>query len=952
MTVRTISVVGLAFFLLCSTGCDRVTPQSAKNLNSENQESVDQTGTDEEHPLNKFEERNDDPIAAAADRYQRRLSADGTVPDRALLNAKAQRDRMLAQVNRPFRSSKKGGARNLNNGGAPWPVDWDWKGPGNIGGRLRPIVIHPTSTNVMYVGSASGGIWKTINSGGNWFPLDDFLPSLSVSDMVMHPDDSDVLYAATGEGFFEAPEGSSNTAAVRGAGIFKSVDAGTTWAQISSTDNPNFYFVNRLAFDPSDSDVMLAATGTGVWRSVDEGLTWTLTLAIDALDVKFNPNDPMKVVAGGHHELDGPSYSSDGGMTWQTANGAGAHRQEMAWSPSVPGKVYAAVSDDNGRIKVWESTDNGANYTLVTTGNGIQTWASYNNTIWVDPTNDDFMILGGVWLYNSVNGGESFTRRFNAVHADMHRIVPHPVFDGVVNKTVYFATDGGIWQTTDVYGNSASDLNNNLGVTQFYGGGISPATGNIVGGTQDNGTLFYSGDPQNWDHIFGGDGGYGAADPTDSNYFYGEVQRAYLHRSSNGGGSSSYIWNGPNPIGDAGSSDTNFIPFFMLDPNDPNRMLVACERMWRSNNVKAGQPDWFSMKDSIATPGPGAPSPGKGAPNSHFNPNAPENISTIDVAIGNSDIIWAAHNNGNLYYTTNGTAASPTWIRVDENGVGLPDRWISTIRINPNDHNHVYVAFMGWESDNLWETTDGGTTWTDVSGNGTHAIPSAPISALAIHPNLSGWLFVGTDIGIFSTHDNGLTWSTTPEGPAATPVEQLLWKNHHELLAVTHGRGMFLATEKSVLPEADKLLDGVITSGSLADVFSSNDVYMELDPSPTGNPIKQIVELIVQSTSTSAAPGTFHFRVQASMAGGPTGDVLQEIKLFNYNTNAFETLDTRPAENSDQTVLVIPGGDLSRFVQSGTGEITAVVKWTSPSFAGATFNWSVDLDEAVWVIDN
>ena len=500
--------------------------------------------------------------------------------------------------------------------------------------------------------------------------------------------------------------------------------------------------MNRLEFDPSDSSTILAATTTGIWRSTDEGLTWSLRHPIDALDVKFNPDNPLQVVAGGHHEHDGPSYSNDGGLTWFTATGAGGHRQEMAWLPGSGGSVYAAVSGDNGRIKIWISTDGGASYTLRTSGNGIRTWASYNNTIWVDPTNTDFIVLGGVYLYRSNDGGVSFSRRFNAVHADMHRIVPHPGFDGVNNKTVYFATDGGIWQTTDVYGSSATDLNNNLGVTQFYGGGINPTTGHIIGGTQDNGTLFYSGDPQDWDHIFGGDGGYGAADPGDPNYFYGEVQRAYLHRSSNGGGSSSYIYNGPNPIGDAGSStQTNFIPFFMLDPNDSNRMLVACERLWRSNNVKASQPDWFSIKDSIAPPPPPGFGGGRGRGSrgdfgnrdnspgedqSHFNPNNPNNISTLAVAEGNSNIIWAAHNNGSLYKTSDGTDPSPNWTRVDENGTGLPDRWISTVVIDRTDHDHVYVALMGWESDNIWETTDGGANWQDVSGTGVEALPDAP----------------------------------------------------------------------------------------------------------------------------------------------------------------------------------------------------------------------------------
>ena len=132
-----------------------------------------------QHPLDAFEERNDDPLAAAADRYQRRLSADGTIPERALMKAKAQRDALVRTQTENFLGSPT--------------ITWQWVGPGNIGGRLRPIVIHPTTPDIMYVGSASGGIWKTLDGGQHWFVLDDFLPSLSIGDMVMHPQDPDIL---------------------------------------------------------------------------------------------------------------------------------------------------------------------------------------------------------------------------------------------------------------------------------------------------------------------------------------------------------------------------------------------------------------------------------------------------------------------------------------------------------------------------------------------------------------------------------------------------------------------------------------------------------------------------------------------------------------------------------------------------------------------------------------
>ena len=263
-----------------------------------------------------------------------------------------------------------------------------------------------------------------------------------------------------------------------------------------------------------------------------------------------------------------------------TANGAAGDRQEIAWAPDTPDTVYAAVSD-GGNIKIWKSTDGGQNYTLQTTGSGIQTWSGYNNTIWVDPTDADTMILGGVYLYRSTDGGVTFTRRFNAVHADMHRIVQHPDFDGVTNKVVFFATDGGIYQTNDAYGTSAFDLNNNLGVTQFYGGGINPTTGNIMVGTRTTERCFIAAIRRTGVRFLAVTGVTGPPIRWIRIIFTEKCNGPICIARPTVGGSSGYIYGGPNPIGDVGNSATaNFIPFFTLDPNNPNRMLVACERMW------------------------------------------------------------------------------------------------------------------------------------------------------------------------------------------------------------------------------------------------------------------------------------------------------------------------------------------------------------------------------------
>src|SRR5439155_23785281 len=193
-------------------------------------------------------------------------------------------------------------------------------------------------------------------------------------------------------------------------------------------------------------------------------------------------------------------------------------------------------------------------------------------------------------------------------------------------------------------------------------------TGTIVGGTQDVGTLRYTtaGGPQAHSLMNGGDGGYCASDPTDSNYFYGEYQWMGLHRSTNGGASATFI-GFPDYTG---AGNANFIAPFILDPNDPNTLLAGGAQLWRSSNIKAATPSWTSIKAVSGT-----------------------NLSAVAVAQGNSNICWVGHNSGTVYKAVDCTAAAPTWVRVDRNGVGLPFRYNTRLTIDPANSNVVYATF-------------------------------------------------------------------------------------------------------------------------------------------------------------------------------------------------------------------------------------------------------------------
>jgi hypothetical protein len=692
------------------------------------------------------------------------------------------------------------------------PDSWTWLGPGNAGGRIRSIVIHPTNTSTMWVGSVGGGIWRTDNGGTSWFPVNDFLANLAVSTMVISPTIPSTMYAGTGESFASNtgnPGNGLTPDGIQGQGVFKSTNSGVSWNQLASTDPTNstvcpnpatcpWLYVNRLAISP-DGNTILAATWQGIFQSLNGGTSWNPTNATgNWMDIDFHPTDSQRAIASASGFA---AYSLNAGGFWTGASFPPppappiTGRVEIAYAPNSPTIVYATVDQNNGDL--YRSTNGGQSYTQVNTGTsffnssapctaGTGSQGSYDNILWVKPQDASFVIVGGIDLWRSTNSGTNFTRisqwcAADSVHADHHMIVAHPGFNNNTNRTVYFSNDGGMYRTDNIDTVAPTsgwvNLNNNLGITQFYGAAGSFTTdtfGNptpvIIGGAQDNGTLRYSADFGNiWLLMKDGDGGYCAADPTDPSYFYGEYTYLQIHRSPNGGFQSAYIYPG---ITDAGNAATaNFIAPFILDPNNPNTMLAGGIHLWRTTDVKALGVTWSSIWGPTGD-------------------NSPS--SAIAVAPGSSDIICVGHNNGDIYLTSNGTQTQPTWFKIDR--ANVPNRMVTRLVIDPNHFPYyIYATFGGFSPDNVYRSTDQGATWTDITGTGATGLPNVPVRSLVYHPRNPDILYVGTEIGIFSSDDAGATWDVTQGGPANVSVDELFWLGE-DLIAATHGRGLYKAS--------------------------------------------------------------------------------------------------------------------------------------------------------------
>jgi len=656
-------------------------------------------------------------------------------------------------------------------------LTWNELGPGNIGGRIRAIVVNPTDANTVYIGSVSGGIWKTTNGGSSWFPLDDHMANLAVCSMVIDPHNSNIIYAGTGEGF-------NNYDYIRGAGIFKSTDAGVTWNQLSSTNNSSFYFVNRLVID-STTNSLYAATRSGLYKSTDGGNSFSnaaSSAGSNCMDVIVNYTSPTTLFAT--FGLFSQSYiwrSTDGGNTFDNNyNKSGTGRIEIAGSSSNPLVAYASFMDLNSyQVSYMAYTNNGGNsWSSITkipgpatdgsaSYTGKQGW--YNNTLAVDPSNASTVWAGGIDMWQSLNSGSSWTPITRAygtdfhpyVHADMHAIVFAPSNHDVI----YNGNDGGIYVTKDG-GITWNSINNNLFITQFYYGAVSPTGTNYYGGTQDNYTLKSTGS-QNWNMILGGDGGVVEIDYTNPNIIYAEQPNFTFFKSSNGGTKFNYAQSGL-PVNSSTHETTDrtlFITPFTMDPNNPSILIAGTYRLWKTSN---GASTWDTLSGDLTGDGSGS---------------SGSYISAVTIAKGNSSVIYASCTNGKFWVTTDDGS---TW---NERDNLLPPAWCTRIAISNNNSTIAYATFSGFLANKkVYKTTDYGNTWTNVSGD----LPNIPVNCIILNPYVNGYLYVGTDLGVFSSTNNGTNWIQENSGLPNVSVADLDFRSSDTTMyAATHGRGMF-----------------------------------------------------------------------------------------------------------------------------------------------------------------
>jgi len=762
-------------------------------------------------------------------------------------------------------------------------LNWAQLGPGNVPGRTRSIVVHPTNSNIIYSGSVGGGVWKTTNGGASWFPLKDNMENLAVCSMVMDPNNPDIIYAGTGEGYF-------NVDAIRGAGIFKTTDAGNSWTQLSSTINSDFYYVNKMVYDNTTSTLWVGARA-GLFKSTDGGSSFTSVISggggsNGCMEVEIANTSPTTIYATfGQITQSAIWRSTDAGVNWsQNYSAINTGRIELAVSSSNPNVAYASFLDLNtfGVNFMAMTTDAGNNWNSITVPGptysgqsnyaGTQAW--YDNILAVDPGSQSTLYAGGIDFWKSTDSGSSWTQKTNwyvqagappYAHADQHWVV----FDPSNSNIIFLGTDGGIFKSTDA-ANTWSDLNNNLFTTQFYYGAVEPVSNVYYGGTQDNGTLKSTGGT-NWTEIFGGDGGATEVDFNNINVIYVEYINLAFYKSTDGGAtfvkSMNGIPNGPNFF-DGTTDRTLFISPFSMDPNNSSTIVAGTYRVFRTTDAAS---NWTDISGDLTGDGSGS-----------FGAT----ISTVIVANGNSNVIYAGCSNGKVQVTTN---AGGSWTDVSS---GLPISYCTRIATDPNDPATAFATFSGFTSgQKVYKTTNSGSSWSNISGD----LPNLPTSCIVVNPGSVDKLAVGTDLGVFATIDGGSTWYQRNNGMANVSVVDLDYRSSDgKVFAATHGRGMFSAPLSDVTPVEDEFeipIDFVLKQNYPNPFNPSTTIKFSLPQSEfvyirIYNSIgEEITELAasqynagthtVHFNASSIASGIYYYRIKA----GSFNDVKKMILL-------------------------------------------------------------------------
>jgi photosystem II stability/assembly factor-like uncharacterized protein len=708
---------------------------------------------------------------------------------------------------------------------SPQNAGWNFEGPMNVGGRITALDVHPDFPDTIWVGAASGGVFRSYDRGDTFEAVFDDQISLSVGDLDIAPSDPSIIYVGTGEA-----NAGGGSIAYDGVGMYKSTDGGASFEPIGLEQSGS---IGRLEVHPQDPNrVYVAAMGRlyadnperGVYRTDDGGATWEQVLYLNdstgAIDLVLHPHNPDTIYAATWERVRTPGYyryggnssgiyrSYDGGDTWEHLTnglpGGATGRIGLALSPANPQIIYAQLIDTVGYLEaVYRSDDGGDSwYNAGISGvNGVD-FMWWFGRLFPHPHLPETVFLPSLRLYRTDNGGGSWANiTGTSVHVDQHDLYIDP------NNPDYMVlgNDGGLYISED--DGETWTHKPTLPITQFYTCEVANLNPDRrFGGTQDNGTIrTTTAGLDDWGLIWSGDGFRCLVDPTNNNFVYLESQRGRLRRSVAGGIPSFAALNGI-----MSGDRRNWSTPVALNPLNPNSLYYGTYRLYKSTNRAVF---WNILSDNLT----GSDEPG----NLVYG-----TLTDIAVSPVDTNIIFVGTDNGFVQKSTDGG------LTFEDVSGSLPDRWVTRVAASPVDSLTAYVTFSGYRFDDylphVFKTEDGGQTWQDVS----FGLPEVPVNEIIIDPENPEHLYLGNDVGVYISYNGGLTWQ--PLGFGLPPVvigDLCLHQPTRTLYAGTYGRSMYSINLED-LPQTAGTISGAIRTafGDATDAtVSIDEIGLNLD---------------------------------------------------------------------------------------------------------------------------